>query len=69
MGDKPKAQFQCMNCGTLSWMEDPPDIDESELYIKIRCNHCKQMTNQLWVGNKPEDLYLYYDVNVDPRYY
>ena len=31
MRDKQKSQYQCMNCGTLHWMEDPPDIDEDEL--------------------------------------
>ena len=69
MGDKQKAQFQCMNCGLLYWIEDPPDIDENELYIKVRCNHCKQMTNQLWVGTEPGDEYLYYDVTKDERYF
>lgn len=69
MGDKRRAQFQCMNCGTIHWIEDPPDIDEDEVYTKMKCGHCKQMANHLWVGNKPEDLYLYYDANTDPRYY
>jgi hypothetical protein len=69
MGDKPRAQFQCMNCGTLSWIEDPPDIDEDEIYIKEWCRHCKQTANHLWVGEQPEDLYIYYDVTKDPRYY
>lgn len=68
MVDKRKAQYQCMNCGSLHWIKDPPDIDD-ELYIKLRCSHCKQTTNHLWVGNAPEDLYLYYDVTKDNRYF
>lgn len=69
MGEKQKAQFQCMNCGHLYWIEDPPNIDENELYIKARCRHCKQIVNHLWVGNRDEDKYIYYDVTLDERYY
>lgn len=69
MEENKKSHYQCMKCGHLYWIEDPPNIDENELYIKIKCEHCKHTTNHLWVGNKPEDLYLYYDVTKDPRYY
>jgi DNA-directed RNA polymerase subunit RPC12/RpoP len=69
MGSGAKAQFQCMNCGALYWIEDPPNINEDELYTKIRCKCCKQETNHLWVGERPEDLYIYYDLNKDPRFY
>ena len=68
MEDK-RAQFQCMQCGHLHWIEDPPNIDEDELYTKIECKSCKQTVNHLWVGNQPEDLYLYYDVSKDERFY
>lgn len=69
MGDKQKSQYQCMNCGHLYWIEDPPNIDEDELYTKMKCRHCGQIVNHLWVGDRPEDLYLYYDVTKDPRMY
>ena len=69
MGDKPRAQFQCMNCGAIHWIEDPPDIDENELYVKLRCNHCKQMVNHLWVGDRIEDTYIYCDITKDERYF
>lgn len=69
MGDKRKAQYQCMNCGTIHWIEDPPDIDEDEFYTKMRCKHCKKTTNHLWVGIEPGDEYIYYDVTLDNRYY
>lgn len=68
MGDKPRAQFQCMNCGTIHWIEDPPNIDD-ELYTKMRCDRCKQMVDHLWAGTEPGDEYLYYDVTKDNRYY
>lgn len=69
MNTKQKSRFQCMNCGTLHWIKDPPNIDDDELYTKIRCRHCQQMANHLWVGDTPEDTYIYYDVIKDNRYY
>jgi hypothetical protein len=69
MGDKSKAQFQCVSCGHLSWIDDPPDIDEDELYIKLRCSKCKQMVNHLWVGTEPGEEYIYYDTTKDARYF
>lgn len=69
MGDKQKAQFQCMNCGHLHWIEDPPNIDEDELYVKLRCGNCKQTGNHLWVGAEPGDEYLYYDTSLDERFF
>ena len=69
MGAREKSQYQCMNCGHLRWIEDPPDIDEDKLYIKMKCEYCKQTLNHLWVGTEPGDKYLYYDVTKDPRYY
>jgi DNA-directed RNA polymerase subunit RPC12/RpoP len=69
MGDKQRAQYQCMNCGTIHWMEDPPDIDKDELYTKVKCKKCQRMTNHLWVGDVPEDTYLYYDLSKDGRYF
>ena len=64
-----RAQFQCMNCGYLHWLENPPNIDEDDLYAKMVCKHCKQITNHLWVGNREEDKYIFYDVTKDPRMY
>lgn len=69
MGTREKSQYQCVNCGTLSWIEDPPDIDENELYIEMKCKHCHRMTKHLWVGDQPEDKYIYYDVTKDSRFY
>ena len=69
MSTKQKSQYQCMNCGHLYWIEDPPEIDEDELYTKIKCKRCGQITNHLWVGDVPEDTYLYYDVTKDSKYY
>lgn len=69
MRTREKSQYQCMNCGHLHWIEDPPDIDENEIYTKTRCNRCKKTVNHLWVGNQDEDKYIYYDVVNDERFY
>ena len=69
MDGKQKSRFQCMHCGHLHWIEDPPNIDEDELYVELRCSRCKQTGNHLCVGNTPEDAYIYYDVTKDNRYY
>ena len=69
MSDTKRVQYQCMNCGTLHWIEDPPNIDEDELYTKLKCKSCKKTVNHLWVGEDPSDLYLYYDLNKDSRYF
>ena len=69
MGDKQKVQFQCMNCGYLHWIKDPPNIDEDELYVELRCVHCKQTGKHLWVGTEPGEEYIYYDLTKDNRYF
>ena len=69
MDGKQKAQFQCINCGHLHWIEDPPNIDEDELYTKIRCSRCQRTVNHLWVGTESGDEYWYYDVTLDSRFY
>ena len=69
MGEKQKSRYQCMNCGHLHWIEDPPEINDDELYTETKCKKCQRITNHLWVGDTPEDLYLYYDVTLDSKYY
>ena len=69
MGERRRAQFQCIHCGHLYWIEDPPNIDEDKLYISLQCNHCRQTTKHLWVGEHDEDKYIYYDLSADPRYF
>lgn len=60
--------FQCQSCGSLHPAEVLFNIEE-DLYVQVRCEHCRKMTSHLWVGDDKSDLYLMYDVNVDPRYY
>lgn len=69
MDTREKSQYQCVNCGSLHWIDDPPNIDEDELYVEIRCSRCKQTANHLWVGTEQGDEYLYYDCTLDERFF
>ena len=63
-----KGWFQCQSCGSLHQLEVQFNIEE-DLYVQVRCEHCKKMTDHLWVGDDKSELYSMYNVNVDPRYY
>lgn len=64
-----KGQWvQCQFCGSLHKVEMQFDI-EDDLFVKIRCEHCRDDTDHIWIGDRPEDVYLNGNLNVDPRYY
>lgn len=63
-----KQQYQCQICGALQWSKEPFNI-EDDLYIKKKCKHCGKETKHLWVGENPEDQYIYKDITLDKRYY
>ena len=58
---------QCQVCGELHKVKTK-DTSEDDLYIKTHCPRCRDETMHLWCG-KQEDIYMYYNVNTDPRYY
>ena len=68
MSKKRQHQYQCQECGSLQWSKVPFSI-ESDIFVKMKCGHCKNETNHLFVGENPEDVYLYGNVNLDERYY
>lgn len=63
-----KQWFQCQSCGHLCQVDTWFDI-ENDLFVKMKCEHCRDETNHLWVGSNPEDVYIYGNLNVDFRYY
>lgn len=65
MGEK--SYFQCQECGCVH--RDNICVSEEDTYIKAPCPRCRGETNHLWVGSKPEDVYLYGNSNLDARYY
>lgn len=64
-----KHYFQCAKCGKIHQVEMEYNIDSEETYSILYCEQCEDETRQLWCGENPEDRYIYYDFNNDPRYY
>lgn len=60
--------FQCQLCGSLHKEKIHFDI-EDDLFVELKCRHCKNYTQHIWVGEHPEDAYVYGNANIDPRYY
>lgn len=63
-----KEYVQCQGCGYIHKVDIEYDI-ENDLYVKLKCPRCKGATTHLLCGNKKEDLYMTYNLNIDPRYY
>lgn len=66
MGEKSFIQCQC--CGCLHQVKTK-DTSEDDLYIEEYCPKCRDETRHIWCGENREDVYIYYNVNVDPKYY
>lgn len=66
MGDK--VWMQCQQCGKLHQVKTK-DTSDDDLYIEEYCPRCRDGTKHLWCGEQKEDVYIYYNVNVDPKYY
>lgn len=62
-----KGYFQCQCCGSIH--RDKLSFNIEDVYTQARCPRCRGETKHLWVGDQPEDWYLYYDPVCDPRYY
>lgn len=61
-----KTFVQCQTCGKI--FQIPYEVEIDKLYITTECLHCGQ-TQCLNLGDKEEDIYIYYNVNLDRRYY
>lgn len=64
----PEQYLQCQQCGYVFKMEIKGVEKETSGFIIGQCPRCKG-TDMLRIGETPDDVYLYYNVNVDPRYY
>lgn len=67
LGMKQKNYWQCTKCGSIHYIEYPYRTEE--LYYEMFCEECEEETSQLWCGDNLDDIYLYWDINNDPRYY
>ena len=61
--------LQCQSCGEIH-KEKIGNYDiENDIFLRLKCSKCRDSTSQLILGADLDDLYLYTNVNVDPRYY
>ena len=58
--------IQCQECGQI--YEVPYTVEIDELYVVAACPSCG-IAKGLNLGNKKEDVYIYYDHTKDPRWY
>lgn len=58
--------FQCCQCGKVFHVNESYDIEE--LYIEVQCPCCMH-DKALNCGDNREDLYWFYDANLDSRYF
>ena len=63
---KKETWIQCNECGKIHQIQRSVPVEE--LYTTAKCPRCGFMTG-LNLGDKQEDIYIYYDVTKDERYY
>lgn len=66
-GSKDKGCWiQCSQCGHIYWIEEDVPIDK--LYVTSVCPRCDNNVG-LNCGDDENDIYVYMNENLDPRYY
>lgn len=58
---------QCQHCGHLKKVK--VQLSDDSLYIEEWCPKCRDETPHIWCGEQETDIYFYYNLNADPRYY
>lgn len=67
MGVVSNGYVQCQECGNVHKIK--MNFDINKLHIRTRCPRCRGGTKHLWVGDNPEDVYLYGNPILDERFY
>ena len=65
-GKRKITYIQCQTCGEI--YKIPRKVEIDTLYVDTHCPNCG-VTTGLNLGDKEEDLYFYYNANLDYRYY
>lgn len=62
---------QCQTCGELHKVNsNDASISDDDLYTEpIWCPRCRDGTKHLNCGEDETDIYIYYNTNLDSRYY
>lgn len=58
--------IQCATCGKIYRI--PRSVNVEELYIAVYCQECESEL-AINLGDDISEIYEYYDVNLDSRYY
>jgi hypothetical protein len=66
MGKEGLVQCQC--CGTVH-KTTIRNLSDDDLFIEQWCPRCRDETKHIYCGENVTDIYYYYNVNVDPRFY
>ena len=64
-----KEILQCQCCGGLHKEDIRGHTIIDEMYVTMKCKKCKEITSHLLCGTEDIDIYLTYNLNVDPRYF
>ena len=60
------CHIQCQVCGTIYTVQR--NIPFEEMCVKANCPNCGVVTG-LKLGDNENDVYVYMNENIDPRYY
>lgn len=60
---------QCGHCGSIHSVDLNGCKIIDDLYTILYCPDCHIKTKHLLCGDKEEDIYITYNLNIDPRYY
>ena len=61
-----KTFLQCQSCGEI--FEYPRIVRIDTLYLQAHCQNCG-MATALNLGSKEEDIAIYMNSNIDPRFF
>lgn len=62
-----REYVQCQECGCVHQVDI--QFKTEELFVRLWCPKCRDGTTHLLCGDKEEDLYATYNLNIDPKYY
>lgn len=58
---------QCQRCGHVH--KTKVQLSDDDLYVYKYCPKCRDETSSLYCGKDKTDVYIYYNINLDARYY
>lgn len=64
-----KEICQCQSCGDLHREDLKEHKVLDDIFIRMKCKKCGNITSHLLCGTEDIDIYSAYNLNVDPRYY